>query len=150
MDFSISELNYNCVETIPGFETRAAFTVNSGAVFREDVDIIPTVVDQDLSFMPWGGDNLMPFNIIDLIEKFEKLATCQPANVSTPRSATDPACNTARPKPPQMSPEKSRTSFSITTTSRLAFSVYARISSTSASPYQCLFSTRTARASSVC
>lgn len=77
MDFSISELNYNSVETIPGFDARAAFTVNSGAVFREDVDIIPTVVDQDFSFMPWGGDNLMPFNIIDLIEKDETLATCQ-------------------------------------------------------------------------
>ena len=77
MDFSISELNYNSVETIPGFDARAAFTVNSGAVFREDVDIIPTVVDQDLSFMPWGVDNLMPFNIIDLIEKDETLATCQ-------------------------------------------------------------------------
>lgn len=77
MDFSISELNYNSVETIPGFEARAAFTVNSGAVFREDVDIIPTVVEKDLSFMPWGGDNLMPFYIIDLIEKDETLATCQ-------------------------------------------------------------------------
>lgn len=77
MDFSFSELNYNSVETIPGFDARAAFTVNSGAVFREDVDIIPTIVDQDLSFMPWGGDNLMPFNIIDLIEKDETLATCQ-------------------------------------------------------------------------
>lgn len=66
MDFSISELNYNSVETIPGFEARAAFTVNSGAVFREDADIIPTIVDENLSFMPWGGDNLMPFNIIDL------------------------------------------------------------------------------------
>lgn len=58
MDFSILELNYNSVETIPGFEARAAFTVNSGAVFCEDVDIIPTVDDQDLSFMPWGVDNL--------------------------------------------------------------------------------------------
>lgn len=58
MDFSILELYYNSVETIPGFEARAAFTVNSVAVFREDVDIIPTVLDQDLSFMPWGVDNL--------------------------------------------------------------------------------------------
>ena len=77
MDFSISELNYNSVETIPGFEARAAFTVNSGAVFREDVDIIPTIVDEDLSFIPWGGDNQMPFDLLALVEKDETLATCQ-------------------------------------------------------------------------
>ena len=34
MDF----LNFNSVETLPGFEARAAFTVNSATVFREDVD----------------------------------------------------------------------------------------------------------------
>ena len=66
MDFSISELNYNSVETIPGFDARAAFTVNSGAVFREDVDIIPTVVDQDLSFMPlyWPISLSVPIRLL--------------------------------------------------------------------------------------
>ena len=34
MDFSISNFNFNSVETLPGFEARAAFTVNSAAVFR--------------------------------------------------------------------------------------------------------------------
>ena len=41
MDF----LNYNSVETLPGYEARAAFTVNSSSVLREDVDIVPTVGD---------------------------------------------------------------------------------------------------------
>lgn len=41
MDF----LNYNFVETLPGYEARAAFTVNSASVFKEDVDIVPTIVD---------------------------------------------------------------------------------------------------------
>lgn len=77
MDFSISELNLNSVETLPGYEARAAFTVNSSSVFKEDVDIVPTIVDDSLSYMPWGGDNQMPFDIIDLIEKDETLATCQ-------------------------------------------------------------------------
>ena len=36
MDFSISELNLNSVETLPGYEARAAFTVNSYSVFKED------------------------------------------------------------------------------------------------------------------
>lgn len=77
MDFSLSELNLNSVETLPGFEARAAFTVSSATIFREDVDIVPTIVDENLSYIPWGGDNLMPFKIIEHIEKDETLATCQ-------------------------------------------------------------------------
>ena len=76
MDASFS-LNYNSVETLPGYEARAAFTVNSASVFKEDVDIVPTIIDDSLSYIPWGGDNQMPFNILDLIEKDETLATCQ-------------------------------------------------------------------------
>lgn len=73
MDF----LNYNSVETLPGYEARAAFTVNSATVFREDVDIVPTIVDDKLSYVPWGGDNQMPFDLLALVEKDETLATCQ-------------------------------------------------------------------------
>lgn len=68
MDLSFSELNLqldglppincNSVETLPGFEARAAFTVNSASVFKEDVDMVPTIVDDTLSYVPWGGDNL--------------------------------------------------------------------------------------------
>ncbi len=65
MDF----LNYNSVETLPGYEACAAFTVNSASVFKEDVDIVPIIVDDTLSYIPWGGDNLMPFKIIEHIEK---------------------------------------------------------------------------------
>ena len=36
-----------------------------------DVDIVPTIVDENLSYIPWGGDNLMPFKIIEHIEKDE-------------------------------------------------------------------------------
>lgn len=49
MDFSFSELdlqldglpplNFNSVETLPGYEARVAFTLNSQSVFNEDVDI---------------------------------------------------------------------------------------------------------------
>ena len=77
MDVSFTELNYNSVETLPGYEARAAFTVNSSSVFREDVDIVPTIVDDSLSYMPWGGDNQMPFDLLALVEKDETLATCQ-------------------------------------------------------------------------
>ena len=77
MDFSFIELNFNSVETLPGYEARAAFTVNSSSVFREDVDIVPTIVDDSLSYIPWGGDNQMPFDLLALVEKDETLATCQ-------------------------------------------------------------------------
>lgn len=59
MDFSFSDLNlqldglppinFNSVETLPGFEARAAFTVNSASVFKEDVDMVPTIADYSLS-----------------------------------------------------------------------------------------------------
>lgn len=77
MDFSFSELNFNSVETLPGYQARAAFTVNSASVFREDVDIVPTIVDDTLSYIPWDGDNHMPFDLLALVEKDETLATCQ-------------------------------------------------------------------------
>ena len=77
MDFSFSDLIYNTVETLLGYQARAAFTVNSASVFREDVDIVPTIVDDTLSYIPWGGDNQMPFDLLALVEKDETLATCQ-------------------------------------------------------------------------
>jgi len=71
MDFSISDnnLNFSSVEDLPGLSARAAFTVNSQSVFKEDVDIVPTIIDDSLSYMPWGGYNQMPFDILSLIEK---------------------------------------------------------------------------------
>ena len=76
MDF----LNFNSVENVPGFEARAAFQVNSSAVFKEDVDIVPVIIDDTLSYVPWGGDNNMPFDILKLIEDDETLSTCQMFN----------------------------------------------------------------------
>ena len=51
MDFTISS-----VETLPGFEIRAGFTVNSASVFKEDIDMVPTIVNDTLSHIPWGGE----------------------------------------------------------------------------------------------
>ena len=67
------ELNFNSVETIPGLNASAAFfsrsleqlkgQVDSGKVFKEDTDIVPVIVDDTLSYVPWGGDNALPYNI---------------------------------------------------------------------------------------
>ena len=75
-----NNLCFNSVENLPGIAARAAFQVNSAAVFREDVDIVPIYIDDKISYMPWGGDNNMPFDILRLIEDDETLATCQMFN----------------------------------------------------------------------
>lgn len=73
-------LNYNSVENLPDLQAKAVFQVDSASVFREDTDIIPTIINDDLSYMPWGGDNQLPFNILNLIESDETLSTCQMFN----------------------------------------------------------------------
>ena len=35
----------------PNLSVRAAFQVNSSAVFKEDVDIVPVIIDDTLSYM---------------------------------------------------------------------------------------------------
>ena len=68
------ELNFSSVETIPSLNASAAFQVDSAKVFKEDVDMVPTIIDKSLSYMPWGGDNMMPYNILKLIEDDEPSA----------------------------------------------------------------------------
>ena len=72
MDYS-----FNSVEIIPNLKAAAAFTVDSSEVFKEDGDITPTIIDKDLSYMPWGAVNNLPYRILDLIESDETLSTCQ-------------------------------------------------------------------------
>jgi len=74
------ELNFKSVETVPVLNASAAFKTDSGKVFKEDVDIVPTIIDKTLSYIPWGSDNNMPYHIINLIESDETLATCQMFN----------------------------------------------------------------------
>ena len=80
ISFAMDKLIFNSVETLPGYNARAAFQVNSASVFREDVDILPIPIDDTLSYVPWGGDNQMPFDILRLIEDDETLSTCQMFN----------------------------------------------------------------------
>ena len=43
MDLSFSDLNFNSVENLPGFEARAAFTVNSISEIADDPEKPNTV-----------------------------------------------------------------------------------------------------------
>ena len=74
------ELNFNSVETIPNLNASAAFSVRSGKVFKEDVDIVSTIIDDKLSYVPWGGDNAIPYDILRLIKDDETLSTCRQFN----------------------------------------------------------------------
>ncbi len=72
-------LLFNSVETI--FEGRAAVVfTDPKPVFKEDGEITPTTLSDTHAYMPWGATNQMPFDIIDLIESDETLATCQMFN----------------------------------------------------------------------
>ena len=73
-------ISFSSIETLPGYNAKAAFSVNSASVFREENDIVPIVIDDKLSYMPWGGDNMLPYNILNLIESDETLSTCQMFN----------------------------------------------------------------------
>lgn len=72
-----NNLNYNSVENLPTMKARAVFQVNSASVFKEDIDILPVSISDKLQYIPWGGDNNMPYDILQLIEDDETLSTCQ-------------------------------------------------------------------------
>ena len=72
-----SGLVLSSVEQLPNNSASVAFTVDSGKVFREDGDLVPVTLSNGIQYMPWGADNLMPYHVLDMIEKDETLSTCQ-------------------------------------------------------------------------
>lgn len=75
----MEQLLFSSVETLPHARASVAFT-ELKPVFKEDDEITPTILSDTHSYMPWGATNQMPFDIIDLIESDETLATCQMFN----------------------------------------------------------------------
>lgn len=69
--------HFASVEEIPVLKAAAIFTTDTSRVFREERDLSPVPVSDSLNYMPWGADNQMPYNILDLIEADETLSTCQ-------------------------------------------------------------------------
>ena len=111
-------LTFTSVHNIPGTLASAAFTTKTSEVFKEENDIAPIFINERMKYIPWGGDNRMPYNIINLIESDETLSTCQMFNAEV--------CYGSE------SDRKSTTSH-LTTTSLHTSSECARTSSTSAS-----------------
>jgi hypothetical protein len=75
----MEQLIFSSVETLPNARASVAFT-DPKPVFKEDGEITPTTLSDIHAYMPWGANNQMPFDIIDLIESDETLATCQMFN----------------------------------------------------------------------
>lgn len=65
---------------IPGTHASAVFTSKTSEVFKEEHNIAPIIINDKMKYIPWGGDNQMPYNIIDLIESDETMSTCQMFN----------------------------------------------------------------------
>ena len=68
------------VVTIPGANASTAFTTKTSEVFKEEHNIAPIIINDRMKYITWGGDNQMPYNIIDLIESDETMSTCQMFN----------------------------------------------------------------------
>lgn len=73
-------LTFTSVHTIPDTHASAAFTAKTSEVFKEEHNIAPIIINDKMKYIPWGGDNQMPYNIIDLIESDETMSTCQMFN----------------------------------------------------------------------
>lgn len=73
-------ISYSSVEQMPDAKGSVLFINDSSKVFKDDVDISPVTLTDGTKYMPWGGDNRLPYNILDMIEKDETLSTCQMFN----------------------------------------------------------------------
>ena len=73
-------LHITGVNDLPGYHAAEAFTTKSSEVFKEAEEISPRHVSEKVSYMPWGADDQMPYDIINLIESDETLSTCQMFN----------------------------------------------------------------------
>ena len=76
----MSDFSFSGVYDLPTHRASAAFTSKTSEVFKEQHDIAPIFINERVQYVPWGGDNMMPYNIIDLIESDETLSTCQMFN----------------------------------------------------------------------
>ncbi|WP_303743637.1 hypothetical protein [uncultured Muribaculum sp.] len=67
------------IHDIPLLNARAAIVTKTSSVFREN-DNLTTRCINGKEYVAWGEDDQMPYDILDLIEADETLATCQVFN----------------------------------------------------------------------
>ena len=76
----MSQISLSGVYDLPTHHASATFTSKTSEVFKEKHNIAPIIISDKMKYIPWGGDNQMPYNIIDLIESDETMSTCQMFN----------------------------------------------------------------------
>lgn len=74
------DLDFFSVEYAPDLRANVIFTTESATVFREDGAILPLHATDEITVMPWGADNQMPYRIMDLIDADETVTTCMSVN----------------------------------------------------------------------
>ncbi len=77
---NLEVVSFSSVEQMPNAKGAALFITDSSKVFKDDIDIAPVTLTGGTQYMPWGGDNLMPYHILEMVEKDETLSTCQMFN----------------------------------------------------------------------
>lgn len=77
---NLEVVSFSSVEQMPNAKGAALFITDSSKVFKDDIDITPVTLTDGTQYMPWGGDNLMPYHILEMVEKDETLSTCQMFN----------------------------------------------------------------------
>lgn len=69
--------DFFAVERIPGKKASAIFITKTRHTFREDVDDQLAQLPDGTQYVPWGTNDQIPYDLIDLIEGDETLSTCQ-------------------------------------------------------------------------
>lgn len=63
---------FDSVVDVPQLQARAIFVTDTTTLFKEDGEISPIQLDEHTQYVPWGADNLMPYNVLKKIEAAEE------------------------------------------------------------------------------
>ena len=67
-------IDFTSIDDIPGINAKALFSSElSKTEFRETGDISPVPIGDKHRYMPWGADDQLPYDILELIERDETL-----------------------------------------------------------------------------
>ena len=73
-------LDFFSIEDLPQQNARVAFVTRTTDIFRDGGKYETRTTPDGKEYVSWGGDNQMPYSIINLIESDETLSTCQVFN----------------------------------------------------------------------
>lgn len=86
------------VHQVPQTNVRAAIVTKTTTVFREANDLNIATTHDGTQYVTWGADDMLPYNLLDLIEKDETLSTCQIFNAEVCYGSGLKYCTEAAPE----------------------------------------------------